>query len=122
VDFFLSSAVSLWDKHGALAGAPSPLTPENLGDIPGQGVGTYITNTDVNEYLYDFLAGQNPQDSEPTTYVFIAPEDNGIVNLHYWIFSPFSSGHNSPIIMGYRTSALFPRYDLIAKPTLCRHW
>jgi hypothetical protein len=67
------------------------------------------------EDLYDFLMGQKPGDSQHTAYVFIASKDNGVVDLHYWIFSPFSSGTDTPIIV---CPSCFSPYNLIAKLTL----
>jgi hypothetical protein len=99
VEFFLAGPVSLYDGNGPLAGAPSPLTDDNLGSVANQGNGTYIT-TDINANLNGFLQGQNPQNSQPTTYVFIAPKDNGIVDLYYWIFCPYNLGKKVTLI-GY---------------------
>ena len=108
VEHFLIGPVSLYDKKGPYLGTPSPLTNENIVNIPDQGSNTYITaNIDVE--LGDFLMGQNPETSQPTTYTFIDPNINGVVDLWYWIFCPFNSGKplGSFGYKGYRTSAVF---------------
>jgi hypothetical protein len=95
-----------------LAGAPFPLTNENIADLPDQGKGTYLT-TNISASLNGFLKGQDPYDpdygSRPTVYVIIAPKDNGVVDLHYWLFFPYSAGIEDILLghVGYRTSAVF---------------
>jgi hypothetical protein len=108
VDYFLAGPVSLYDKGGPYLGAPSPLTNENLADLPDLGRKTYITaNIDVD--LYGFLRGQNPEKSQPTTYVFISQKLNGIVDLYYWIFCPFNFGKKISIFgdKDFRTFVVF---------------
>ncbi|KAG8827579.1 Vacuolar protein sorting-associated protein 62 [Serendipita sp. 399] len=51
----------------------------------------YLT-TDVDANMNGFLRGQNPTNTKTTTYVFIAPKANGVVDLYYWIFCPFNLG------------------------------
>jgi hypothetical protein len=108
VDFFLAGPVSLYDENGAVAPAPSPLTSENLGSVINQGKGMYIT-TLVDPLVNGFIRGQNPKHSQPSTYVFIAPKRNGVVDLYYWIFCPYNLGKEVPILgeVGNRTSAAF---------------
>lgn len=109
VDFFLAGPVSLYDKNGPVAAVPSPLTSVNLGSVVNQGTGMYIT-TDINATLNGFLRGQNPQNSQPSVYVFIAPKDNGVVDLYYWTFFPYNLGKKVPTLgyVGDRTSSEFP--------------
>jgi len=56
----------------------------------------YLT-TDVKSQLNGFLRGQNPSNTQTTTYTFIAPKDNGVVDLYYWVFCPYNLGKNVPI-------------------------
>jgi hypothetical protein len=109
VDFFLAGPVSLYDEHGPVVPVPSPLTSNNLGSVPNQGDGTYIT-TDINANLDGFLRGQNSQNSQPSTYVFIAPKHNEVVDLYYWMFCPYNLGKKIPLIgyVGDRASSVFP--------------
>jgi hypothetical protein len=107
VEYFLAGDVVLNDKKGPYHGAPSPLTNESIADLPEQGSGTYIT-TNIDVELYDFLMGQNPETSQPTTYTFIDENINGVVDLWYWIFCPFNVGKTiGPLgYTGYRMSAV----------------
>jgi Vacuolar protein sorting-associated protein 62 len=108
VEYFFAGPVSLYDKNGPYLGAPSPLTNENLAGLPDQGRKTYITaNVEVD--LHDFLKGQNPENSQPTTYTFIAPKPNGVVDLYYWIFCPFNFGKKTSLFgdKDFRASAMF---------------
>jgi hypothetical protein len=83
-------------------------TNENLVGLPDQGRKTYIAaNLEVD--LYHFLKGQSPEKSQPTTYTFIAPKPNGVVDLYYWIFCPFNFGKKTGYFgdRDFRASAMF---------------
>jgi hypothetical protein len=123
VDFFLAGPVSLYDGNGPLAGAPSPLTNENLATVANQGAGTYIT-THINANLDGFLRGQDPRISHPTTYVFIAAKANGVVDLYYWMFAPYNLGKKITLLgyVGDRTSSISLSISFIAQPPLRRCW
>ena len=99
IEFFLNGPVSLYDTNGPLAGAPSPLTTSNLASTANQGSGTYIT-TNINANLNGLLRGQDPRNAQPQTYVFTAPKDNGVVDLFYWIFTPYNLGKKITLL-GY---------------------
>jgi Vacuolar protein sorting-associated protein 62 len=104
VDYFLGGPVSLHNKKGPYKGAPSPLTNENIADIPDQGSDTFIT-ANIDAQFNAFLTGQHPEISQPTTYTFIDPKLHGVVDLWYWIFCPFNVGKSvGPLgYKGYRT-------------------
>jgi hypothetical protein len=115
VEFFLNSPVRLYGENGPYYDESFQLTGEYLASLPDWGSGTYITTEILPNLpnLGGFLQGQdpnNPDKGRPTTYAFIAPKDNGVVDLYYWIFCPFSYGTAVPFLQayGYRTSAVFP--------------
>jgi len=91
IEYFLSGPVTLNDANGPVSGAPSPLTDANISTMPNRGSGLYLT-TNVRANLKGFLQGQNPSNTQTTTYTFIAPKDNGVVDLYYWMFCPYNLG------------------------------
>ncbi|CCA75387.1 hypothetical protein PIIN_09371 [Serendipita indica DSM 11827] len=101
IEFFLAGGggVKAYDANGPISGAPFPLTTANLGDLANRGSGMYLT-TDVKANLNGFLLGQNPNSGAGSTYVFIAPKANGVVDLYYWIFCPYNQGKKI-IVLGY---------------------
>jgi hypothetical protein len=108
IDYFLSGPLNLQDSNGSpINGAPSPLTAKNLATAaPNQGSGTYLS-TDVKANTGGFLRGQNPSSNQPTTYTFIAPKANGVVDLYYWLFYPYNLGKKVPLL-GYVGNRTFP--------------
>jgi hypothetical protein len=95
IEYFLSGPVTLNDANGPVSGAPSPLTGANIDNMPNQGSGLYLT-TNISATLNGFLQGQNPSTTQTTTYTFIAPKDNGVVDLYYWMFCPYNLGKEVP--------------------------
>ncbi|KAG8830276.1 Vacuolar protein sorting-associated protein 62 [Serendipita sp. 400] len=93
VEYFLAGPVKLYNENGTAPNVPDRLTNRNLGSIENNGAGMYLT-TDIDANEDGFLRGQNPTLGRSTTYAFIAPKDNGVVDLYYWVFSPFNLGKN----------------------------
>ena len=97
IEYFLAGPVTLNNATGPAPGAPSPLTDANIANMPNQGSGLYLT-TDVSANINGFLGGQNPSLTQTTTYTFIAPKDNGVVDLYYWMFCPYNLGKEVPVL------------------------
>ena len=75
--------------------APSPLTASNLANMDQAGLGSYLSVDDFESKKGEFLAGQKPgTGTDPVTYTFIVPKDNGVVDMFYWLFYPFNEGRS----------------------------
>jgi hypothetical protein len=97
VEYFLAGPVTMNNANGPVSGAPSPLTDANVANMPNQGTGLYLS-TDISANLNGFLGGQNPNNTQTTTYTFIAPKANGVVDLYYWMFCPYNLGKEVPLL------------------------
>ncbi|CAG7853035.1 SubName: Full=Uncharacterized protein {ECO:0000313/EMBL:CCA75388.1} [Serendipita indica DSM 11827] len=90
VEYFVNGPVTVKDSSGKVVATKMDTASDN-------GVGTYMS-TDVNANLNEFLRGQNPSSTQTSTYVFIAPKDNGVVDLYYWIYCPYNLGKKIPVL------------------------
>lgn len=98
VEYFLGGPITIQDDNGATVSTGS-LTPSNLADVPNKGTGTYITTPMNAEAKAGFLAGQNPSKTKDAKiYTFIAPKDNGVVDLYYWLFTPYNLAKTVPLL------------------------
>lgn len=88
VDFFLSNVQAL-DANGRLVSAS--VCPSNLDSLPNQGSRLYLS-TNIEAGKKGFLRGQKPSISSPKAYAFVARKDNNVIDLYYWLFTPFNQG------------------------------
>ncbi|KAG5647808.1 hypothetical protein DXG03_007730 [Asterophora parasitica] len=95
IEYFLAGGVKLTDAKGNVVNGA--VTPWNVDDAPNQGSDLYLT-TDIKSGKNGFLRGQNPANTATSVYTFIAPKDNGVVDLFYWLFAPFNQGKSVPVI------------------------
>lgn len=95
VEYFLSGPIKQTDGNGNVINGA--LTPSNVDDATNQGSGLYLT-TDINAGKAGWLRGQNPSTTATAAYTFIAPKDNGVVDLFYWLFTPFNEAKNVPVV------------------------
>ncbi|KAG8805653.1 Vacuolar protein sorting-associated protein 62, partial [Serendipita sp. 399] len=93
VEYFLSGPVTLSDTAGKVIASPLP----KVSAMNNNGAGTFMT-TDTKANLNGFLRGQNPRTAQPSTYVFIAPKSNGVVDLYYWVYCPYNLGKKVPLL------------------------
>ncbi|RDB20841.1 Vacuolar protein sorting-associated protein 62 [Hypsizygus marmoreus] len=94
VEYFLAGVKQV-DGNGNTVTAT--VTTSNVDDAPNQGSGLYLA-TDINAGKGGFLRGQNPSMTATAVYTFIAPKANGVVDLFYWLFTPFNEGKSVPLI------------------------
>ncbi|GLB41912.1 putative vacuolar protein sorting-associated protein 62 [Lyophyllum shimeji] len=95
VEYFLSGPIKQTDGNGNVVNGA--LTTSNVDDATNQGSGLYLT-TDIDAGKASWLRGQNPSTTATAVYTFIAPKDNGVVDLFYWLFTPFNEGKNVPVL------------------------
>jgi hypothetical protein len=98
IPFFLSN-LKMVNSAGASVG-PSTLAADNLDQEDGKGSSFFLaTDINANKGAGGFLRGKNPStSSDPTVTTFIVPKDEGVVDLYYWLFTPFNEGKNVPLI------------------------
>ncbi|KAF5383689.1 hypothetical protein D9615_003621 [Tricholomella constricta] len=94
VEYFLAGVKQTDGGGKVINGA---VTTSNVDDAANQGSGLYLT-TDINAGKVGFLRGQNPSTTATSVYTFIAPKDNGVVDLFYWLFTPFNEGKSVPLV------------------------
>lgn len=71
------------------------LTNSNLDALPAQGTGLYLATALTAEAKAGFLAGQDPSKTDGAkVYTFIAPKANDVVDLYYWLFTPYNLAKN----------------------------
>ncbi|KAH0582730.1 hypothetical protein H2248_010645 [Termitomyces sp. 'cryptogamus'] len=88
VEYFLAGVKETDAKGNIIDGA---VTTSNIDDAVNHGSGSYLT-TDVKSGKTGFLRGQNPSTTATAAYTFIAPKENGVVDIYYWLFTPFNEG------------------------------
>ncbi|KAG8768856.1 Vacuolar protein sorting-associated protein 62 [Serendipita sp. 405] len=93
VEYFLTGPVTLTDASGKTLASPLP----KVSSMSNFGAGTFMT-TDTKANLNGFLRGQNPNTAQPSTYVFVAPKSNGVVDLYYWVYCPYNLGKKVPLL------------------------
>ena len=94
VEYFLAGVKETDSSGNVINGA---LTNSNVDDAANQGSGLYLS-TDINAGKAGFLRGQNPSTTSTKVYTFIAPKANGVVDLFYWLFTPFNEGKSIPLL------------------------
>ncbi|KAF8074862.1 hypothetical protein FPV67DRAFT_1445874 [Lyophyllum atratum] len=95
VEYLLAGPIKQTDGSGKVVNGA--LTTSNIDDAASQGSGLFLT-TDINAGKGGFLRGQNPSTTATSAYTFIAPKANGIVDLYYWLFTPFNEGKSVPLV------------------------
>ncbi|KAJ7590649.1 hypothetical protein C8J56DRAFT_933500 [Mycena floridula] len=94
VDYFLAG-VKLYDRSGnVVSEQPDKLTRSNLADVANAGAGLFLS-LDIEAEKETFLRGQNLSLSDVNT--FIVEKSNGIVDIYYWLFTPFNLGKKTPL-------------------------
>ncbi|KAG6890110.1 hypothetical protein C0995_012061 [Termitomyces sp. Mi166 len=94
VEYFLAGVKETDVKGNIVDGT---VTTSNVDDAVNHGSGLYLT-TDIKSGKSAFLRGQNPSTAATAAYAFIAPKDNGVVDIYYWLFTPFNEGKKVPIL------------------------
>ncbi|KAJ7590671.1 hypothetical protein C8J56DRAFT_539397 [Mycena floridula] len=98
VDYFLTG-VKLFDSSGkVVANQPAQLTATNLDDAAADNGSGLFLSLDINAGKANFLRGQNPLTSQPDVNTFIVEKPNGIVDIYYWLFTPFNQGKSVPLV------------------------
>ena len=83
------------DEHGnEVEDVPRPLTLSNLDKVPAS---TYLSVLNTSS-SYAPTMGQNPTTNSVPVYTFIVPKEGGIVDLFYWIFTPYNVGKTIPAL------------------------
>ncbi|KAH8834721.1 hypothetical protein DL96DRAFT_1549451 [Flagelloscypha sp. PMI_526] len=94
IEFFLSNVDLVDASNNTVQADP---TVQTLNDPADQGLGLYLA-TDIDANKAGWLQGQNPMTTPSSVYTFAAPKDNGVVDLYYWLFTPFNAGKDvSPV-------------------------
>ncbi|KAG6821442.1 hypothetical protein H0H93_010166 [Arthromyces matolae] len=88
VEYFLAGVKQVDEKGNVVNGI---VNSSNVDDPANHGSGLYLT-TDIKSGKNGFLRGQNPSTTSTAVYAFIAPKDNGVVDVYYWLFTPFNEG------------------------------
>lgn len=91
-DFF--SGVQVLDVQGNVV--LSSVNSYNLDGLPDHGSGLYMS-TDIEEGKKGFLRGHSPSKSSLKAYTFVAPKANHVVDIYYWLFTPFNEGKETPV-------------------------
>ncbi|KAJ8091053.1 hypothetical protein PM082_024661 [Marasmius tenuissimus] len=94
IAYFLSNT-DLVDGNGALVN-DNP-TVQNVDDAANQGSGLFLS-TPISSNKNGWLRGQNPITTASETHTFVAPKANGVVDIYYWLFTPFNEGKNVPVV------------------------
>ncbi|KAG8959264.1 Vacuolar protein sorting-associated protein 62 [Tulasnella sp. 419] len=87
VDYILQYFIARDDKGNPIS-SPLPLSTSNLNQLPAT---SYLSVTDTSSN-FAITKGQNPSSTSVPIYTFIAPKENGVVDLFYWVFNPFNLG------------------------------
>ncbi|KAG6864131.1 hypothetical protein C0991_012234 [Blastosporella zonata] len=94
VEYFLAGVKQTDAKGNVVNGA---VTTSNVDDPANQGSNLYLT-ADIKAGKAGFLRGQNPSTTATAAYTFIAPKDHGVVDIYYWLFTPFNEGKGVPVV------------------------
>ncbi|KZV93823.1 hypothetical protein EXIGLDRAFT_33087 [Exidia glandulosa HHB12029] len=98
VEYFLNGPITVQDGNGATVSSGG-LTTTTLDDFPDQGNGLYMSTSTSKEAKAGFLAGQDPSKTQDAkVYTFIAPKANGVVDLYYWLFTPYNLAKDVPLL------------------------
>ncbi|KAL0580567.1 hypothetical protein V5O48_001480 [Marasmius crinis-equi] len=85
----------LVDENGGLVnGNP---TVQNVDDAPNQGSGLFLS-TPISSSKDGWLRGFDPTTTASETHTFVAPKANGVVDIYYWLFTPFNEAKNVPVV------------------------
>ena len=83
-------------------------TVQNVDDAANQGSGLFLS-TPITANKDGWLKGQNPATTSGLeTHTFVAPKANGVVDIYYWLFTPFNEAKDVPLVgqVGDRESLL----------------
>ncbi|KAH7101234.1 hypothetical protein BKA62DRAFT_190693 [Auriculariales sp. MPI-PUGE-AT-0066] len=99
VDYFLGGPITPKDTNGNAVGGGLALSPSNLNTLPNAGDGVFLSTDTSSNGLNGFLAGQNPATTPGAKlYTFVAPKANDVVDLYYWLFTPYNLGKKVPLL------------------------
>lgn len=73
---------------------------DNLDNLPNQGSNMYLT-TDIESGMKGFLRGQNPSTNASKAYTILVSKPSKIVDIYYWLFTPFNLGKAPLSIIDY---------------------
>lgn len=98
IEYFLAGPVTAKDGSGSTKSSGS-LTDSNLADLPNQGSGLFLSTDVSSNAKKGFLTGQNPATTPGAkVYTFIAPKANNVVDLYYWLFTPYNLAKTVPLL------------------------